>query len=788
MKYHLFIFLVCLCCMTAKAEWQFEVIDGAPQIVPENQICLLNGSVPCMITYDKYGENLYFAYLWNNDWVMEMIDGRFDSGFYSDLRMAENGWPHVVYSQISGTGSKPMYACRDQNGWHVEQISGEKTSVDFIRLAVATDGSIHCVYHDGDDGGALVYARKISGNWTESILDEEGFQPAIGLLNDNHPVVMYSDTTGRLKCAVYSESGWNHGVLLDSVTIYDQPMLEVDPDGLCHVLYHDETSQQLMWMGYDPINQEMQNHAVCQHELISDYAGMTLDRYGKPHIICYYYNILFYTFQNNDGLWIEEELDYGSIGSTIFTSIAVDSSDVVHVTYFSYLMDWYTYAYGTVGNWIIDQIMEHPVFGEVSSLALDSSNSAHTVYFDASNTHLMYSSNRSGKWQSEVITEASQNAPHTLDIELDPANTPFVCYLDANDSNRLNIMYKNSESWVPENIGAQWSATQCDMAIDTNANLYIVFSTFQDHKLILMSKKNGSWNESILDTDVPAACYPRIEISPAGEIHVSYQKSDGLMHLIPGQSPILMTALGPVPTIHDMKTAPDGTTHFAYIDSNTERLYHGRWNGTAWTSEPVTANTTPGGAVALCLDINSTVHVIFTETTSGELIHADNRNGYWELSSITSGVTSGNLETDLVSDKISLLFFNGMPMFAYDRQKQDNHLFCTIDMPGSLYHPGTLCYCDVTISNTANASFFDVPFFFILHIYQNYFFYPAFGDFNYTFLDIVPGDTVIRVIPEFTWPANCGHYEDALVFTTLASPDLKSLTGIPDVFYFGWNE
>jgi len=113
-----------------------------------------------------------------------------------------------------------------------------------------------------------------------------------------------------------------------------------------------------------------------------------------------------------------------------------------------------------------------------------------------------------------------------------------------------------------------------------------------------------------------------------------------------------------------------------------------------------------------------------------------------------------------------------------------------IDMPGHLFRSGDVCYCNVTVTNVGTTSLVDHPLFVILVVYDLLFWAPAFNDYD-DYLDMYPefhaGDTVVEVLPSFTWPPVGTAIETGCYFiAALTDPNVTTLIGNADIWEFGW--
>lgn len=113
---------------------------------------------------------------------------------------------------------------------------------------------------------------------------------------------------------------------------------------------------------------------------------------------------------------------------------------------------------------------------------------------------------------------------------------------------------------------------------------------------------------------------------------------------------------------------------------------------------------------------------------------------------------------------------------------------CLIEMPATMFHAGEACYCRLTVCNSTFDVIPDALVFVILEIVGQYFFAPGFSGLDAYRIDLPPDETVIDVIPVFTWPdSGCGA-GTAAWYAAVTDPDITMILGAMDMFGFGWSE
>jgi hypothetical protein len=115
----------------------------------------------------------------------------------------------------------------------------------------------------------------------------------------------------------------------------------------------------------------------------------------------------------------------------------------------------------------------------------------------------------------------------------------------------------------------------------------------------------------------------------------------------------------------------------------------------------------------------------------------------------------------------------------------------TVEMPLAVYHGGDTCWCRATVCNAEGNTLENYPLFVILDVYGLYFFAPSFNQVFDYYLTQYPqfptGETVVEVLPPFTWPANVGSASGIVWYGALTNPAMTDLFGELGMFTFGWS-
>ena len=115
------------------------------------------------------------------------------------------------------------------------------------------------------------------------------------------------------------------------------------------------------------------------------------------------------------------------------TSIVVDATDSVHISYHDYNGNKdLKYASNQSGVWVVETLDSTGDVGRNSAIAIDLAGNLHVSYGDATNSKLKYANNTSGAWKLYTIDNASP-WPKTS-IAVDSTNKIHISHSGINPS------------------------------------------------------------------------------------------------------------------------------------------------------------------------------------------------------------------------------------------------------------------------------------------------------------------------------------------------------------------
>lgn len=300
-------------------------------------------------------------------WIIGTVDGSALPQLYGEaqgvsLAVDGPGKIHMSYFYWEGYPLPPeginhfKYATNASGSWVTETVPSPGDLGEDPSIALDRSDKVHISY-SGSNG--LMHTTGASGSWVTDTVDSSGRHSSIALDSKDKVHISYAGTSG-LMYATNASGSWEIETL-DPVDVW-HTAIAVDSSDRVHISYSDNT------------------------------------------------NYLLKYATNSSGAWVITAVDFIPYGDI---SIALDSLDKVHVSYHG--LDWrklLIYATNSSGSWvarILDIEESSPGIGcrEYPSIALDSSDKVHIAYglgaVDYPHSELRHLTNASGAWVAEPV-------------------------------------------------------------------------------------------------------------------------------------------------------------------------------------------------------------------------------------------------------------------------------------------------------------------------------------------------------------------------------------------------
>ncbi|MDX1812115.1 MAG: CFI-box-CTERM domain-containing protein, partial [Gammaproteobacteria bacterium] len=180
---------------------------------------------------------------------------------------------------------------------------------------------------------------------------------------------------------------------------------------------------------------------------------IALDSNGKVHVSYlyeYFNNVAEKQLRyvtNASGSWQAEAVDAsGLVGE--YSSIAIDSNNTVHISYFDLDNGDLKYAKGSAGSWEIETVDADGYVGMYTSLALDSKDNVHISYYgwttESVTSFLKYANNTGGSWSTEAVNSGGMVGKYSS-IAIDSEDKVHISYYDEANSTLLYAAAKSMD-------------------------------------------------------------------------------------------------------------------------------------------------------------------------------------------------------------------------------------------------------------------------------------------------------------------------------------------------------
>ncbi len=332
--------------------------------------------------------------------------------------------------------------------------------------------------------------------------------------------------------------------------------------------------------------------------------------------------ILFFVigvFTQLEGAWKIEIIEQDKVGTT--SSIAIDSSDKIHICYYDETNKNLKYTTNKSGSWDSSVIDSSEDVGNPCSIAVDSNDKIHIAYDDNENENLKYASNVSGSWSIETIYE--DVGISFVSLAIDSANNLHIGF----GSGYLDYMTNTSGEWEWEGIKSADSAV---LTVDSKGNAHAVSRRFLTSYNVFVYHTNasGSW----VSEDLDYGSYPRdlgIAVDSSDNPHISYNYYDwdSINYTTNASGSWVYETIaqekdnkGPG-RYNAIVLDSNNIVHICYFHYGEKVLYcvdgvSGNWN------EPVAVDEDDGRYHSIALDSKDNLHMSYYDYGTGELKYA----------------------------------------------------------------------------------------------------------------------------------------------------------------------
>ncbi len=362
----------------------------------------------------------------------------------------------------------------------------------------------------------------------------------------------------------------------------------------------------------------------------------------EPHNLGYSVNL--------SGQWMRTTVDFaGSVGEV--SSMAIDLNNKAHISYFDHTNDAFKYATNSTGAWTSEMLdngigaIPYVYFAQDTSLAVDSKNKVHISYFSYTESALKYATNTSGSWIITTLDAGSGCkyggicAGRHNSIAIDSEDKVHISYQKGNISNySLHYATNVSGQWVIETVDDPNVVNATSIAIDSLDRAHIGYQRFYEMHAVKIS---GSWIKEKVDIAGGYGDDSSIAIDSSDSVHISYMtkyygntRSSLKYATNVSGSWVTRTLQGNISARHrgtSLAVDSSDKVHISYYDDSVYNLKYATNVSGSWEINEVDRygwNTAdPGAYSSLALDSSDRVHISYFDGGSYDLKYAVNVGG-----------------------------------------------------------------------------------------------------------------------------------------------------------------
>jgi len=278
-----------------------------------------------------------------------------------------------------------MLARWEGEGWNIETVDEEGPFLFYVSLVLDSQDRPCIAYFKWYTASDLKYAHWTGTEWIIETVDAGDAGPfcSLALDSSDRPHIAYLDWgANELKYAHWDGDEWQYEYVETGGDTCYYISLALDSNDHPHISYQKQDDEDdLKYAHWD--GSVWQIETVDTEEEVGEFSSIAVDSNDLPHIAYLYYiqapetAHLRYAYLDGD-VWRIETVDSDGLAGG-YTSIALDSADRPHISYYEYSYETTRYARWDGERWLIYDLDPHAC-GDHTSMEVDSFDQPHISY------------------------------------------------------------------------------------------------------------------------------------------------------------------------------------------------------------------------------------------------------------------------------------------------------------------------------------------------------------------------------------------------------------------------
>ncbi|WOE69577.1 PKD domain-containing protein [Hydrogenimonas thermophila] len=342
----------------------------------------------------------------------------------------------------------------------------------------------------------------------------------------------------KLYHAFFDGITWHYEIIDDNLSVGSKASIAIDSNDKLYVSYFDAINNSIKFA--------TNNGGIWTSDFVYSkeyiYAvdtSIAVEADGTAHISFIIDGNLSYA-TNSSGSWDITNIDENA---NTFSSIVVDANDSIHISYDGIVGGDVVLRYATNsgGSWQSETVdsTANAIVGEYSSIAVDSKNIVHISYASSDENGYYYirHAKKDSDWQIDTVSTATLEKKSYTSIAIDKNDTIYISYL-------YNYHTNSGALKLADFNGTDWSINTLDENIDygqifdvmyegsSDYNIYTSLITDNNNKVHLtylsqnnlkyISNVSDSWVQQTVDSGKDIGRYSTITVDNYGKYHIAY--------------------------------------------------------------------------------------------------------------------------------------------------------------------------------------------------------------------------------------------------------------------------